>query len=90
MSRHLQKLLRDAGQHVPDSKPVLEINPAHALILRLKNNPEDAQFEDLAEIVYGQAVLAEGAQLQDPTAFVRRLNQLILQQPAGEPSAANA
>ena len=90
MSRHLQKLLRDAGQDVPDSKPVLEINPAHALILRLKDNPEDAQFEDLAEIVYGQAVLAEGAQLQDPAAFVRRLNQLILQQPVGEPSAANA
>ena len=90
MSRHLQKLLRDAGQDVPDSKPVLEINPAHALILRLKDNPEDAQFEDLAEIVHGQAVLAEGAQLQDPAAFVRRLNQLILQQPVGEPSAANA
>ena len=60
-----------------DGTPILELNGTHALVERLKV-AEAAQFEDLIELLYGQAVLAEGGQLDDPAGFVRRVNALVL------------
>jgi molecular chaperone HtpG len=77
MALYMQQLLRQAGQKLPGSKPVLEINPAHALIRKLQD-VDEAQAGEWAEILFNQALLAEGAQLEDPAGFVRRLNSLIL------------
>lgn len=79
MSEHLKRLLKQAGQAAPDSKPILELNPEHALVKRLKAQAEEggAAFEDLAHVLLDQAVLAEGGHLEDPAAFVRRLNSLL-------------
>ncbi|MCK9192649.1 MAG: molecular chaperone HtpG [Nevskia sp.] len=84
-SRRLEKIMGAAGQSAPKFPPVLEINPEHPLVARLKNSA-DAEFDDLAALLYDQSVLAEGGQLEDPAAFVRRLNHLILQQSQPEPS----
>jgi molecular chaperone HtpG len=84
LSRRLEALLRQSGQAMPASKPVLELNPEHPLVQRLKTTAEDAAFADLAELLHGQAVLAEGGQLDDPAGFVKRLNQLVLQGLGGE------
>lgn len=78
MSRHLIKMLKEAGQSLPETLPILELNPEHPLVQRMQDTRDEAQFADLTEIVYGQAVLAEGGQLEAPADFVRRLNQLIL------------
>jgi molecular chaperone HtpG len=77
MALYMQQLLRQAGQKLPGSKPVLEINPSHALIRKLQD-VDEAQAGEWAEILFNQALLAEGAQLEDPAGFVRRLNSLIL------------
>jgi molecular chaperone HtpG len=77
MALYMQQLLRQAGQQLPGTKPVLEINPGHALIQKLRDVPEE-QVGEWAEILFNQALLAEGAQLEDPAGFVRRLNSLIL------------
>ncbi|MEN8719113.1 MAG: molecular chaperone HtpG, partial [Oceanococcaceae bacterium] len=76
MSRHLERLLAQAGEKVPGSEPILEINPGHKLLERLKDTADDALFDDLATLVYEQAVLAEGGQLDEPAAFVARVNRL--------------
>jgi len=78
MALHLQRLLEQAGQEVPDSKPVLELNPAHPLVQRLKEEGDDARFTDLALILFDQALLSEGAALEDPAEFVRRVNALLV------------
>jgi len=78
MALHLQKLLEQAGQEVPDSRPVLELNPGHALVQRLKDETDAAHFEDLALILFDQALLSEGASLEDPAEFVRRVNSLLV------------
>jgi molecular chaperone HtpG len=75
VSGHLARLLKQAGQSAPASLPVLEINPDHALVKRLG---ETAQFEDYAQVLFDQALLAEGGQLEDPAAYVRRVNALLL------------
>ena len=77
MALHMQRLLRAAGQDVPNHAPVLEINPAHPLIQRLAATEDDAKAGDLALIVLDQARLAEGGQLDDPSAFLRRMNALV-------------
>ena len=77
MSQHLQRLLKAAGQAAPESRPILEVNPHHALIERIKEAP-DADFEQWAKLLLDQALLAEGATLEDPAAFVRRMNSLLL------------
>ncbi|SCX18268.1 molecular chaperone HtpG [Nitrosomonas eutropha] len=77
MSGNLGRLLKSAGQKVPDSKPFLEINPHHPMVQRLKY--EEAKFADWSHILFDQALLAEGGQLEDPASFVRRLNDLLLQ-----------
>src|SRR5204863_5094031 len=76
VSANLARMLKAAGQRVPDSKPILEINPKHPVVLRLK--AEDARFDDWAAVLLDQAILAEGGQLDDPATFVKRVNQLML------------
>ena len=78
MGMHLERLLKAAGQSVPGSKPILEVNPRHPLVQRLKSESDDARFADWSHVLFDQALLAEGAQLEDPAGFVKRLNQLIL------------
>ena len=78
MGMHLERLLKAAGQKVPTSKPILEVNPHHPLIERLKNEADDTRFGDWSQVLFDQALLAEGGQLEDPAGFVKRLNQLVL------------
>jgi molecular chaperone HtpG len=77
MALHLQRLLEQAGQEVPDSRPVLELNPGHALVQRLRDETDESRFKDLALILFEQALLSEGASLEDPAEFVRRVNSLL-------------
>ena len=77
MSANLARMLRAAGQKVPETRPILEINPEHPIVLRLRN--EDARFADWAALLYEQALLAEGAALEDPAGFVKRMNSLLLE-----------
>jgi molecular chaperone HtpG len=78
LSTNLERILKAAGQPVPGSKPVLEINPGHPIVKRLKSEADDARFADWSRILFDQATLAEGGQLEDPAAFVKRLNALML------------
>ncbi len=78
LSAHLERLLRDAGQSVPTSKPYLELNPHHPLVARLQGETDTGRFGDLTHLLFEQAVLAEGGQLEDPASFVKRLNGLLL------------
>jgi molecular chaperone HtpG len=77
MAMHMQRLMRAAGQEVPSQAPLLEINPEHALIKRLAATEDSAQAGDLALVILDQARLAEGGQLDDPSAFLRRMNTLL-------------
>ena len=74
MSAHLARMLKQAGQAAPNAKPILEINAEHALVKKLES---DARFDELAHILFDQAVLADGGQLEDPAAYVRRINALL-------------
>jgi len=76
VSANLARLLKAAGQGAPASRPILEINPGHPVIGKLKG--EEARFDDWASVLFDQALLAEGGQLDDPAAFVRRINGLML------------
>jgi molecular chaperone HtpG len=76
LSGNLLRMLKAAGQKAPDSKPILEINPNHPLVQRLKY--EDAKFDDWSSILFDQAMLAEGGQLTDPAGFVKKLNDMLL------------
>ncbi len=78
MALHLQRLLEQAGQEVPDSRPVLELNPTHPLVEKLQAEEDQAQFDDLSLVLFEQALLSEGASLADPAGFVRRVNKLML------------
>ena len=79
MSGHLARLLKQAGQSAPNSQPVLEVNAEHALVKKLAALPEGAaQFDDLAQVLFDNALLAEGGQLDDPAAHVKRVQALIL------------
>lgn len=75
ISGHLARLLKQAGQDAPKGKPILEVNAEHALVKRLDGS---AHFDDLAHILFDQALLAEGGQLEDPAAYVRRVNALLV------------
>ena len=77
LSPHLQRLLKQAGQAAPNVLPVLEINPEHPLVQRVQS-ADDAHFDDWAHLLLDQAMLADGSQLSDPTAYVRRVNKLLL------------
>ena len=74
MSGHLARLLKQAGQNAPASLPILEVNAEHPLVKRLDAS---AEFDDLAHILFDQALLAEGGQLEDPAAYVKRVNGLL-------------
>ena len=78
MSMNLERLLRSAGQKVPASKPILEINPKHPIVQGLKVESDEARFADWSYILFDQALLAEGGQLEDPASFVKRLNEMLL------------
>lgn len=79
MSATMERILKEAGQEVPGAKRILEVNPTHPLLLRLKAEADDQRFGDLCHILFDQALLSEGGQLEDPADFVRRLNHLLLQ-----------
>jgi len=74
---NLARILKAAGQKAPDSSPILEINPSHPIVLRLKR--EEKRFDDWAALLFEQALLAEGGELEDPAGFVKRLNGLLLE-----------
>ena len=80
LSGNLSRILKAAGQKVPGSKPILEINPTHPLVQRLKADAgkEGSRFADWSHLLFDQAQLAEGAQLEDPAGFVKRMNELLL------------
>ncbi len=78
MGSQLQRLLKAAGQQVEEVKPIFELNPEHKLIAKLKAETNDTRFNEWVEILFDQAILAEGGQLKDPASFVRRVNQLLL------------
>jgi molecular chaperone HtpG len=78
ISTNLERMLKAAGQNVPSSKPVLEINLRHPLVQRLKDESDENRFTDWSHILFDQATLAEGGQLDDPAGFVKRLNELML------------
>lgn len=73
----MRQLMEAAGQKMPEVKPILEINPGHKLINRLAEEADSARFSDLALVLLDQAALAEGAQLDDPAAYVRRVQRLL-------------
>jgi molecular chaperone HtpG len=80
MSLRMGRILKQAGQNNPFATlPILEVNPKHPLIERLKDTTDDAAFADLAHVLYDQAMLAEGGELEDPAIFVRRVNRLIVE-----------
>lgn len=76
LSPQLIRMLQQAGQAVPESKPILEINPEHPLVRKLENS---AQFDDLANVIFDQALIAEGGLPDDPAEYIKRINSLLLQ-----------
>lgn len=79
MGAQMRRILEAAGQKAPDSKPIFELNPEHPLVVKLEAESNETRFSDLAHILFDQANLAEGAQLQNPAAYVQRLNKLLLE-----------
>ena len=77
MAVSMQKLLKQAGHSLPDIHPILEINPDHMLVKRLKEQADDQHFSDWTHILFDQAMLSEGGQLDDPVSFVKRMNELL-------------
>ncbi len=78
MNANLQRVLKQMGQEAPDAKPIFEINTSHPLVERMDQESDEDRFADLVRVLFDQANLAEGGQLDDPAAFVQRLNKLIL------------
>ena len=77
MGMQMQQIMRAAGQDVPPSQPILEINPDHKLIKQLKDMADQEKFENWSHILFDQAMLAEGGQLEDPAAYVKRVNDML-------------
>ena len=77
MALYMQNLMKQAGHDMPETKPVLEINPIHTLVQRMEGEQAEDRFEDWAKILFDQAILAEGGQLEDPASFVSKLNKMI-------------
>jgi molecular chaperone HtpG len=78
MSLQLSRMLKQAGQPAPTVKPILEVNPEHRLVKRLADDSAAVDFNDLAHILFDQALLAEGGLPDDPAAYVRRVNALLI------------
>ncbi len=79
MGAQMRRILEQAGQAVPESKPVFEVNPEHPLVVKLDQEADEDRFADLANILFDQAHLAEGGSLEDPAAYVAKLNKLLLE-----------
>ncbi len=77
MALNLRRMLESAGQEVPNSEPILEVNPLHPLMENISNEQDEDRFSDWVHIIHDQALLSEGGQLEDPALFVRRLNGLL-------------
>jgi molecular chaperone HtpG len=83
MSLNMERIMKEAGQSMSmlggmgGSKPVFEVNPSHALVEKVKEEQDDDRFADITNILFDQAILSEGGQLDDPTAFVHKLNGLL-------------
>lgn len=73
----MERIMKEAGQNIGGSKPIFEINPNHPLVVRMKDEQDDERFADIANILFDQAILSEGGQLEDPAAFVHKLNGLL-------------
>ncbi|WP_111642031.1 molecular chaperone HtpG [Marinimicrobium alkaliphilum] len=79
MGAQMRRILEAAGQKLPESKAIFELNPEHPLVQKLNGETSDERFNDLASVLFDQANLAEGAHLEDPAAYVQRLNKLLLE-----------
>ncbi len=79
MAVSMQKILKQAGHEVPNIEPILEINVDHPLLKRLADEKDDTRFTDMSHLLFDQAMLSEGGQLEDPVSFVARMNQLLLE-----------
>ncbi len=73
----MRQIMEAAGQAMPSSKPILEINPAHALVERVDQEQDEDRFKTLSSILFDQAALAQGQQLDDPGAYVSKVNNLL-------------
>lgn len=78
MALHMQRLMEQAGQALPHSAPALEINPEHAIFKKMEKEQDVERFADYSQLLYEQAILAEGGQLEDPAGFVHRINKLLV------------
>ena len=79
LGAQMRQIMEAAGQKMPDSKPTMEINPTHPLMERLNGEVQEDRFEELAQIVFDQAALSEGRALDDPAAYVKRINKLLME-----------
>ena len=79
MGSQMRRIMEAAGQEMPEAKPILEINPAHPLVEMLDQEPDEDRFESLANIIFDQATLVEGGQLDDPADYVSRMNKLLVE-----------
>ncbi|MDO3385004.1 molecular chaperone HtpG [Gilvimarinus sp. SDUM040013] len=79
MGAQMRRLLEQAGQKVPESKPIFELNPEHPLVQKLDQEQDEERFADLSDVLFDQSSLAEGAHLTDPAAYVKKLNKLLLE-----------
>lgn len=77
MSANIQRILQAAGQNIPTSKPILELNPEHPIVVKTREEKSEGQFSEWSNLLFEQAVLAEGGQLDDPAVFVARMNRLL-------------
>jgi len=78
MALHMQQLMKQVGHDVPDSNPVLEINPSHPILRLLDKEPDEDKFANWSELLLDQALLADGGQLDDGAGFVKRMNEMFL------------
>lgn len=79
MGRHLEQILKASGQKIAGSKPILEVNPSHPILIKLKDETDEARVDEWSHILFDQALLSEGGHLEDPAAFVHRLNHIFLE-----------
>ncbi|MEA2078566.1 MAG: molecular chaperone HtpG [Pseudomonadota bacterium] len=79
MAVHLQQVMKQAGHALPTSKPILEVNPDHPLLVHLKQEEDQEKFSEWSHLLFEQALLSEGGQMEDPTAFVRRMNAILVE-----------
>jgi molecular chaperone HtpG len=79
MGAQMRRIMQASGQAVPETKPIFELNPTHPLINKLEHEPDEERFGDLISLLFDQASLAEGHELEDPARFSRQLNKLLLE-----------